>query len=69
MVSLMQNKGKSDNRKNKIMVSFDEFSAPSENQIFISWPFYQFTTQFFTYASWPWISLNSDVTLFVEPAN
>ncbi len=34
MVSLMQNKGETDNRKAVIIVSFDDFSATSGNRMF-----------------------------------
>ncbi len=35
MVSLMQNEGKTDNRKTMITFSFDNFSAPSESRMLI----------------------------------
>ncbi len=37
-------------RKAMIMVSFDDFSAPSESRMFIFWLFHQFTTQSYAYA-------------------
>ncbi len=56
MVSLMQNEGKTDNKKTIIMVSFeDDFSAPSKREwqegMFSFWLFHQFTTQLYTYDS------------------
>ncbi len=50
MVSLMQNEGETDNRKAMIMVSFDNFNAPSESRMFIFWLFHQLTTQLYTLA-------------------
>ncbi len=50
MVSLMQNEGKTHNKKAMIMVSFDDFSVPSENRMFIFWLFRQFTTQLYNLA-------------------
>ncbi len=41
MISLMQNKGETDNRKIMIVFSFDDFSAPSESGMFILWLFHQ----------------------------
>ncbi len=35
MASLMQNDGETDNRKALIVVSFDDFRAPSESTMFI----------------------------------
>ncbi len=49
MVYLMQNEGKTDNRKTMITVSHDDVSTPSESQMFISWLFHQFTTQLYTH--------------------
>ncbi len=49
MVSLMQDEGKTDNRKAMIVVSFDDFSAPSESRMFIFWLFHQFTAQLYTH--------------------
>ncbi len=69
MVSLMQNKGETDNRKATIMVSFDDFSTPSESRMFIFWLFHQFSTLRPYSRFSPWINLNCDVTSFVEPAN
>ncbi len=51
MVSLMQNEGETDNRKAMIMVSVNDFSAPSESKMFIFWFFHQFTTQLYTHTS------------------
>ncbi len=51
MVSLMQNKGETDNRKAMIIVLFADFSAPSESRMFIFWLFHQFTTQLYTHAT------------------
>ncbi len=58
MVSLMQNEGKTDNRKSTITFLYDDFSTPSErleyvkvnnekcwNYMFIFLFFHQFTTQ------------------------
>ncbi len=44
MVSLMQNEGKTDNRKTLITVSFDDFSASSENVYFLAF-FHQYLLQ------------------------
>ncbi len=39
------------NRNTMIMVSFDDFSAPSKSRMFIFCLFHQFTTQLYTHAS------------------
>ncbi len=51
MVSIMQNEGETDNRKAMIMVSLDDFSAPSESKMFIFCLFINLTTQLYTHAS------------------
>ncbi len=45
------NEGETDNKKAMIMVSFNDFSAPSESRMFIFWLFHQFATQLYTHAS------------------
>ncbi len=45
----MQNENDTDNRKAMIMVSFDDFSVPSESKMFMFWLFHQFTTQLYTH--------------------
>ncbi len=47
MVSRMQNEGGTDNRKD--MISFNDFSAPSESRMFIFWLLHQFTIQLYTH--------------------
>ncbi len=49
MVSIMQNGGKTDNKKAMFMVSYDDFSSPSESTMFIFCLFHQFTIQLYTH--------------------
>ncbi len=47
---LMQNEGKTDNRKAIITFSFNNLRAPSESRMFIFCLLHQFTTQLYTHA-------------------
>ncbi len=58
MVSLMQNEGKTDNRKTMNMLLKDNFSASSESPMFIFWFFHQFTTQLYTHLYSHFLTMN-----------